>query len=145
MKKFFVILGCSTISVIIILFVLKTMILWQGIYTNNPVLNQRDNYEIKQLLLYAVKDRCSFLFDIDKEKIYSEDSKEYIIQFDEVTQSKKSLICLVDLNFMESLTVLESNEYAIIMKAYYPEDYYYHFKIRKTDDGFVIVSFELDT
>lgn len=145
-KKIRIIICGVVLLALIVNFLLGNIFLWHGIYMNNLKLKWEENVEIKKLVLAAIKDRCSELYDINKTEIYDANASELeIIQYDEEAKVKKtSWVCLFDPFFMDNVTKNE-NEYIIKVKMIYPESYYYEIHIQKdTRNNYIITSFVLD-
>jgi hypothetical protein len=114
-------------------------------YADNSQLTRDENKKIKELVLDAIKDRCSALYTIDKSRIYDDSSRELIIQYDESASTDKNLICLIGGSFMNSVRKVSDWEYEVTVKVYYPENYYYCFTIMVEASGnYVIESFGID-
>ena len=111
MRKF-IIITCSILVILFIfLFVLKNVVMWQGIYSDNIAMNSETNEKIKSLVISAVKDRCSKFYSIQQDKIYDEASLLDNIQYDESAAAEKSWMCIINRDFMESAHTISENKY----------------------------------
>ena len=125
-------------------FLLKNVVLWQGVYLNNWALSAEENQQIKAVILDAVKDRCSYLYHINADHIYDVDSAEKIIQYDTGAQASKSWFCLINFAFMTTATKTANGRYQVEVKTYCPEAYYYCFEVSVIDGHYLITSFQMD-
>ena len=53
-------------------------------------------------------------------------------------------ICIISLNFMDSIEKEDYGNFNVIVKSYYPENCYYHITIQKSDENYFVTSFLLD-
>lgn len=141
-KRIFI--GFFIALIVIVFFLLRNVFLWEEMFKNNSFITSGENRAIKQVVLSAVKDRCSKLFNIDPSDLYKIDSKYSNIQLESPNVSGKSLFCLIDPYFMNTLEITDSGMYHVIVKVNYPESYYYHISLIKDNDDYIIVLFELD-
>lgn len=144
MKKKFMIWIAILFFVFVVGFLLKNVFIWQGAYLNSKVLSTEENKAIKELLLNAVKDRCSLLYKLDPNGIYDADSAEEIIQYEPQSDVSKSWFCLIDPNFMRTAIRTESGGYQVTVKVSHPESYYYCFEINEIEGQYFITSFKID-
>ncbi|MBQ8605923.1 MAG: hypothetical protein IJ408_04230 [Clostridia bacterium] len=142
MKKYLIYSTIVIVAIIVINIVLENVLILPIMYKNSSLLDKESNYQIKSLVIDAIKDRCSSLYNIDSENIYSNETKE-IIQY-EFSKKNKSPVCFFDRNFMETLVISENSKYQLVVKMNYPEQYIYNFIITKKDDRFLIEFFQLD-
>jgi hypothetical protein len=131
------------VVVLIILFVFQCVFLLPIMYKNNHVFLSTDNKQIKELVLMAIKDRCSCLYEINKDDIYSSQSEPDIVELIEPS-TEKSMFCFIDRNFMDTLVKTGPNTYTVIVKCYFPESYIYHLTMEKQSGKYVITEFLLD-
>ncbi len=141
-RKLWIITTFVGILVLGISLILQCVILSPIMYKNNNVFSSAESKQIKNLVLNAVKDRCSNVFEIDKESIYSSDSNADIIEQIEPLK-QKSMFCFIDRNFMDTL-VKSGTTYTVIVKCYFPESYIYHITMEQQNGAYVITEFLLD-
>lgn len=139
-KKYIAIFLCLIVCV----FLLKNVVLWQGVYLNSPSLTAQENKQVKAVILSAIKDRCSSLYKLKADDIYDAEHADKIIQYDKEAQASKGVCCLIDFTFMTTATKIADGRYQVEVKVYYPEAYYYHFEVRVIDGRYLITSFQLD-
>lgn len=132
------------ILILTMFIVLKNVVLCPIMYKNNTSLSAKENEIIKTLVLKALKDRNSGLYNINQTSIYSFEKKENIIQL-ESPNDKKSFLCIIDRNFMQSLVKSDDHTYELIINVYYPEHCYYHFTIEGSANNYIITYFLIDT
>lgn len=143
MKKHYLLTIIILIALfIIVMILLKSVFMLPFMYKSNTSFDKDTNYQIKTLVINAVKDRCSLLYDIDETGIYTSDSKD-IIQYD-VKAKFKSPICFFNYDFMDSLYQNKDSTYHVIVKMKFPEEYFYDFVISKNGDRYFIEFFQLD-
>lgn len=141
-QKLWIITALIGILVLGISLILQCVILSPIMYKNNNAFLSAESKQIKSLVLNAVKDRCSNIYEIDKESIYSSDPNADIIERIEPSE-EKSLFCFIDRNFMDTLVKRDST-YTVIVKCYFPESYIYHLTMEKQGEKYVITEFLLD-
>ena len=141
-RKLWMITTIIGILVLGISLILQCVFLSPIMYKNNNVFSSAESKQIKNLVLNAVKDRCSNVFEIDKESIYSSDLNADIIEQVEPL-NEKSMFCFIDRNFMDTL-VKRGTTYTVIVKCYFPESYIYHLTMEKQGEKYVITEFLLD-
>ena len=135
MKKKKVIIVAVIVVSFVLLFLLKFVILWEGVFRNNSDLNDEENKEIKNLVLNAIKDRCSVLYEIKQSDIYDENYKENIVTLFNPESVEKGVVCIFNPGFMDYAYSTDINEYNVLVKVYYPENVYYDFTIYKDENG----------
>ena len=143
MKKRIMLAIIIIVLIFITFIVLKNVVICPTMYKNNALLSVKENESIKTLVLKALKDRNSCLYTINQTSIYSFENKENIIQL-ESPNEKKSFLCAIDGNFMQSLVKSDEHTYELIVNAYYPEHCYYHFTIESFANGYIITHFLID-
>lgn len=142
MKKYIIGLLCALLLIVIILS-LSTVFLFPAFFRNSSLIDKKDNQEIKNLILNAIKDRYSILSSGTDNNIYDEQNHEQIVQlYSPVTE--RSVLCIIDHNFMNSIEPLDETTYQIKFKMYYPVAYYHEFRVQKTQTGYTIIFWGLD-
>ncbi|MBE7056029.1 MAG: hypothetical protein E7388_01125 [Ruminococcaceae bacterium] len=131
-------------NLVLLFFILHFTFLFPGFYLNILSLNLEENRAIKGIILDAVKDRCSVLFDYEKSEIYDESASDEIIQFDELAKIKKGYLCVIDMGFMINTEKKDNKTYYVVVKSYYPENVYYHFEVQNKDGTYLITQYLLD-
>jgi len=122
------------IVLLLLMFLLMLNVLLLGVcYKSNYSLGFTANREIKSLLLDATKDQHSLLYNMKKDNIYT---KECFLEF--CVSTPKSLLVAIDWGFMDSVEKTGEAEYTAVIKAYFPNDDYYHYKIKVIDGNYVI-------
>ena len=115
-------------------------------YQDSETLDRETNDTIKELVLNAVKDRCSSLYETNKSNIYDLSHKEDIIQLYDAKKGSH-LIVLINSDFMHTVTG-SNGVYEGFLHTYFMEDVSedcnYHFRVEETDQGLRIVFFGLD-
>ena len=135
MKKY--ILAISIIAIcFLLLFVLKNVFLMDFMFLSNVHLDKQTNIEIRGLVLDYFRGNYTFFKNSDTATEKNLDNIHLPID--------KKIICIINYDFMESVTKQE-NSYELIVKSMYPKTYYYHFSIQKMDGYYSIVNLELDT
>jgi hypothetical protein len=64
-----------------ICFLLKNVVMWEAMYTNNYSLSLKENREIKRVVLESIKDLNISYYNADKDKLYQEKMSGSVIQF----------------------------------------------------------------
>ena len=115
-----------------------------AMYADNPDLDQQTNDEIKKLILLSVKDLWLIGTDVDQQALYTTSDSLDVIQCDKDPSWRKSPVCFIEKDFMRKLTKMDDNTYKVILKAHFPESYFFHITIVRTGEGFKISKFQLD-
>ena len=115
-----------------------------AMYADNPDMDKQSNDEIKKLILSSVKDLWLIGTDVDQQALYTTSDSLDVLQCDKDPSWRKSLICFIEKDFMRKLTKVDDNTYKVIFKAYFPESYFCHITILRTEEGFKISKFQLD-
>ena len=102
-------------------------------FSSNKHLDKQTNIEIRDLVLDYFRENYTYFKNSDT------DTKDIHLPRD-----KKNLMCIIDYDFMKSVSKQEDS-YELIVKSIYPNQYYYHFSIQKVDGYYSIVNIELDT
>lgn len=144
MRKKSVFAAIALVVVVGIVFMLGCVVLWPGMYMNNQQLTADENSQMKDLVLSAVKDRCSSVYEIDKNAVYDEAYADCIVQYDDQAASPQSWFCFINPGFMRTATQMADGKYQITVKVYHPESYDYCFEISKINEQYVITSFGID-
>lgn len=142
MKKYVALITIISIFIITFsLFLAKNVFMSEAFYFNNSDYDKATNHSIKTLVLSAVKQRCSLLYDIEPSSIYSNE----FISSDEFNEQKdKSVFCIIDINFMDNIIKYSENACVVIVKSYYPEECFYHITINKVNGKYLVTSILLD-
>jgi hypothetical protein len=111
-------------------------------FINSNSISKTENIKIKNVVLSALKDRYSFFTPSEKVD-YHEQHSDKIIQLYQ-SYEKKHLFCLLNYNFMDTLTVQNDGCYYLKVKMSYPENYYHEFIIENKNNKYVIISWEFD-
>ena len=135
--------GAAAVALVILFGVIGTVFMPNWMFSNNSQLQPEVNREIKTLVLQAVKDRCSSVYNVDREQIFDLDSENLIAAGALDSPADKSLFCIMDSQFMRS-AAFSDGKYTVRVKMYYPESYYYEFIIEKQGDQYRITSFSID-
>ena len=83
----------------------KCVYMFPFAYANSFTLDKETNDEVKELVLNAVKDRCSALYETDKANIYDLDCKDDIVQLFDVNKGRR-IFCFINYDFMFYYTSL---------------------------------------
>ena len=130
------------------LFVLICLVLnccsWPILYLNSQSFDKQVNRQIKNLILTSLKDLFLITDILDNSDIYYQLDGEKIIQCNNNSGVKKSLLFVVEKNFMNNIRKLDDNTYEGIVKVYFPEEYFCRIKIVCTENGYKISCFQLD-
>ena len=132
------------ILLICVVLMLKCIVLSPIMYKNNSSLEDETNSKIKSSILNAVKDRCSCLHAVDTSILYEESNRVDIIQCQNESKIAGSVLCIINSDFMNSVEILNDGTYYVIVKVYWPEQYYYHFRLKNIDGVYKIVSWKID-
>lgn len=144
MKKIILPASVCIILIVFILVLFRYVFLLPVMFGNNYNFDSETNDAVKTLILSAVKDRCSALYDADAKRIYNTNYSYDIIQLDTESHIPKKLFCNVDSSFMKSLTQISDDEYSLIVQANYPEFAFYHFTVKRFGIRYLITSFQVD-
>ena len=116
----------------LLLFLFKNVFLLDFMFLSNKHLDKQTNIEIRSLVLdYFRGNNMSFK------------NSDTTTENTSLTTYEKSLICIINYDFMKSVSKQE-NSYEVIVKCIYPKQYYYHFSIQKIDGCYSIINLELD-
>ncbi len=144
MKKIHIILICCFVLILTTVFSLKNVFMSEFFYANNSDYGKDVNDSVKSVVLDSVKERCSLLYKPDKTNIYSANFIESVDWDEQSEEIPKSVLCIIDADFMKTLQQVGENQYRVIVKARYPEDCYYEITIKKEADQYLITSFLVD-
>lgn len=144
LKKTLLFIISIILSVCIIISATAFFILSPISYASNANFDAQTNKEIKSLILTSVKDLFLVAYSCDSSDIYSSPDDEKIIQNDADTDINKSLIFIIDRNFMKSIKKTGDNTYSGIVKTYFPSQYFCHIEIIDLNNEYKISSFQLD-
>ena len=137
MKKRLIVGAVAVIVLIgVIVTVLGSVVLWPGMYGNSGHLTAQENAEIKELVLNAVKEQCSSLYDIDKSAVYAVDP--------DLEGTQKSWFCVIDPSFMNTVKKIDSDSLRLEVTIYHPEFYYFYIDIGKIGDRYLITRLQID-
>lgn len=144
MKKILLPASICIILIVLISVLFKSVFLLPVMFKNNYNFDTETNKSIKALVLSAVKDRCSTLYEADSKRIYNTNYSNDIIQLHTDSHITKKLICSVDSSFMKSLTQINDDEYSLVVQVNYPEFAFYHFTVKRFGIRYLITSFQID-
>lgn len=112
-------------------------------YPSNHNFDRQTNNEIKKLVINSLKDLFS-PFGINNTNLYYEIDENKIIQCDSDSNIKKSILFIVDRNFMKDIYMSENNTFVGIVKIYFPKEYFCHIEIIYSNNEYKISKFQLD-
>ena len=115
-----------------------------AMYADNPDLDQQTNDEIKKLILLSVKDLWLIGTDVDQQALYTTSDSLDVIQCDKDPSWRKSPICFIEKDFMRKLKKVDETMYTVVLEAHFPEFYFCHITIVRTEAGYKISKFQLD-
>ena len=129
----------------LICFFLKNVVMWDAMYVNNNSLSLKENKEIKNVIIKAVKDMNLSYYNADKNELYNEEKAESIIQCDDIAMSgrEKASYCRLSTFFMKNLKK-EKDTYYFVFRLYYPKEYICNVEVKKINKLYKITSFTLD-
>lgn len=131
------------IFVLIVMSVLSYCCLSPHMFINSNSISKVENVEIKSIVLSAFKDRYS-IFESSKKVNYYDEHSDRIIQLSQPLK-KNFLFYLINWDFMNTIEVQKDGCYRVIVKMYYPENYYHEFLIENKNNEYIITSWEFDT
>ena len=115
-----------------------------AMYADNPDLDQQTNDEIKKLILLSVKDLWLIGTDVDQQALYTTSDSLDVIQCDKDPSWRKSPVCFIEKDFMRKLKKVDDTMYTVVLEAHFPEFYFCHITIVRTETGYKISKFQLD-
>jgi hypothetical protein len=123
-------------------FSLSNTFLLPFFYFNSSHLDNEENHQIKSLVLSALKERHSYMNSNDKIHYDGQHFDEIVQLYDQ--DAPKSMVCLLDYNFMSTVVQRDKTTYRVLVKMYYPETIYYEFEIKKINFEYVITFWGAD-
>lgn len=143
-KKTVILISLLCIACLLIPVILQGCVMLPAMYADNPDMDKQSNDEIKKLILSSVKDLWLIGTDVDQQALYTTSDSLDVIQCDKDPSWRKSPICFIEKDFMRKLTKVDDNTYKVILKAHFPESYFCHITIVRTETGYKISKFQLD-
>lgn len=121
--------------------ILKYVFLTPFYYENNSTVSKQTNYEIKNLVLKAIKQRYSAFSQDTESNIYTD---EYASYLQNSTEYSKGVFIRLDRSFMNTLEKHDENNYIVSVQMIWPDDYNYHFTIINTDNKMKISDVQIN-
>ena len=126
-------------------FLSKNVLVLPICYKNSSLLDKKTNNEIKSLLLKAMKDQCSTLYNMDKKELFTEDCIQGDLDGARFRgEGRSSWFITIDDNFMKNLIEKSDNEYVTVIKVNWPNEDNYHFNIKLIDGKYMITAMGID-
>ena len=143
-KKIIIVIISVICFIILFSLLFNCIFLSPFIYYNNTRISSDANQAIKELVLNSFKDLFLINGFYNSEDLYYSTNEEDIIQLDKNSDISKNSFFIIQRDFMKNLEINEKDEYYLIVKTYFPESYFCHINIIKTEKGYKITSFGLD-
>ena len=133
LKLFFV------LTMFLICFLLKNVVMWDAMYDNNNSLSLKENREIKKAVLECIKDWNLSYYNADKDELYREKAPGYIV-YRKNNYEKKAFFCIIQHCFMKNM-VTDNNTYSFTIQDYYPGECFYEVEVEEINGTYKVVSF----
>ena len=143
-KKTVILISLLCIACLLIPVILQGCLMLPAMCADNPDLDQQTNDEIKRLILLSVKDMWVIGTNVDQQTIYTTSNSLDVIQCENDSSQRKSPICFIEKDFMRKLKKVDDTMYTVVLEAHFPEFYFCHITIVRTEAGFKISKFQLD-
>jgi len=124
-----IIIVAAVILLLLVFVFMKYVLLWPVVYKNNNNFDKATNEGIKTLLLKSMKANHSILGIKDEKALYTNKFYLEYIQLDK-TRKEKSIMVVVNSNFMNSLEKTGKEEYKAEIQLEWPDNWHYYFRAR---------------